>query len=493
MSNLSDKELDRLSREAAERYQPDEDISSWEKLVQLLDGELPNQPLARPPRSGPSPIFYGALVLLISSATFFIIKSRNNRVDSTLKTEAVQSAKQNVEKANASSQPNATRQPSDLSSAGQKTENAKDANRSAGANVEQNASAHPNAALKNPLGEPGAKNNQSILNSSNSSIIGRADLVSSANGKSKNSPYNSMNRGSKSLPYNSAAAAGIVAASAEANRQPDANLVSSQNKYLTNQTPADLRWATLPGLASGNQSSPNTSGLASKNSSLLLNGANTGLPTPGHNNQSLKIFNPLKIGFMIAPDYSNVKAADNNRLSINVGLTLGYQIANRWSINTGFIYTVKNYAANGKDFHGSKNMWPPSVQLDYVKGSCNMIEVPLNLRYDFSKSKYTTFFATGGLSSYFMKQESYDYYFHTWGSGPYRWPTKQYNSGDQYILSIGTLSLGMETQVGNNVSLQVEPFIKVPFTGVGIGNLQLNSYGISFSLRYAPVLKKSRH
>ena len=62
----SDKELDRLSREAAEQYEPDESISSWEKLEARLDTELgkPTVPSAR--RFGRGPIGYTAIILLIT-------------------------------------------------------------------------------------------------------------------------------------------------------------------------------------------------------------------------------------------------------------------------------------------------------------------------------------------------------------------------------------------------------------------------------------------
>jgi hypothetical protein len=56
-----------------------------------------------------------------------------------------------------------------------------------------------------------------------------------------------------------------------------------------------------------------------------------------------------------------------------------------------------------------------------------------------------------------------------------------------------SLSIGVEQQFSNSFSLQVEPFVKLPISGIGYGNLQLTSYGLAFSLRFSPVLGKSRH
>jgi len=95
-----------------------------------------------------------------------------------------------------------------------------------------------------------------------------------------------------------------------------------------------------------------------------------------------------------------------------------------------------------------------------------------------------------------MKKEEYTFFmeYNTgWGTfiapkGPY-----SYTNGNLYLLSIASISAGMEHQFSKGFSLQVEPFMKIPLTGVGLGNLQLNSYGLSFSLRYAPVLNRTRH
>ena len=44
MSNLSDKEIDRLSREAADSYEPDDSSLSWSRLEQKLARQMPERP-----------------------------------------------------------------------------------------------------------------------------------------------------------------------------------------------------------------------------------------------------------------------------------------------------------------------------------------------------------------------------------------------------------------------------------------------------------------
>ena len=196
---------------------------------------------------------------------------------------------------------------------------------------------------------------------------------------------------------------------------------------------------------------------------------------------------------MVGPDITMVHSTNGGRFSGNVGLTIGYQFADRFSINTGLIYTKKNYASQGEDFH-PKN-WPPNVtnNIEFVSGYCSMWEIPLSLRYDIPMGDKFTFFVNGGLSSYLMNNESYEIYTRAWGGYPRG--VREYpktKSDQKYWFSIAALSVGIEHQFSKSFSLQAEPFVKIPFSGVGLGNLQLNSYGVSFSLRYSPVLSRKR-
>ncbi|MEJ0079406.1 MAG: hypothetical protein WDM78_00210 [Puia sp.] len=44
MLNLSDKEIDRLSREAADSYEPNDSSLSWSRLEQKLAQQMPERP-----------------------------------------------------------------------------------------------------------------------------------------------------------------------------------------------------------------------------------------------------------------------------------------------------------------------------------------------------------------------------------------------------------------------------------------------------------------
>ena len=128
--------------------------------------------------------------------------------------------------------------------------------------------------------------------------------------------------------------------------------------------------------------------------------------------------------------------------------------------------------------------------IEFVNGACNIYEIPLTLRYDFAKNEKTKFFVNAGLSSYLMVKQTYIYFFHSGGRG-LAWKTSD-NQQVNYWFGVGDLSLGLETDMGKGFSFQVEPYIRIPLKEMGLEDLKLNSYGISLSLRYAPVLSRSK-
>jgi hypothetical protein len=119
-----------------------------------------------------------------------------------------------------------------------------------------------------------------------------------------------------------------------------------------------------------------------------------------------------------------------------------------------------------------------------------MLEVPLNLRYDFSVTGNTLFFATAGLSSYLMTSENCNYYYQ-WFNQP-RTKSMHYSNQPDYLFSALDLSVGVEMGVSNTLSVLVAPYVKVPVRNIGFGQVELSSVGINFVLEFAPVLSRKR-
>jgi len=148
------------------------------------------------------------------------------------------------------------------------------------------------------------------------------------------------------------------------------------------------------------------------------------------------------------------------------------------SIESGLLIDKKYYYSDGKYFN-AKNIYVPTyTKLDDVDGNCNMIEFPLNVKYDFKSNKKVNWFAVAGVSSYFMSKENYKYRYQSYG-----WQVEKSLSlkdASKIWASVMNLSLGYSHNVGRTGTLRIEPYIKVPFKGIGTGSLPITSSGIYF-------------
>jgi hypothetical protein len=210
----------------------------------------------------------------------------------------------------------------------------------------------------------------------------------------------------------------------------------------------------------------------------------------------------LAIGILFAPEFSKVKYIyADNRLGNNFGITLAYLLSSKLSLNSGVIFAKKYYQASDKQFHGPQSAaGSPDYDIEFVDASANIIDIPLNLRHNYFSDANTNFFISGGLSSYLMKKENFDYYCHYYiNNGAFRTPAQGWihqpsaPPSKNNLFSILNLSAGFETAITSGFSFQFEPYMKLPVRGIGFGKVDLSSYGIDFTLKYSPVLKRGRH
>ncbi len=181
------------------------------------------------------------------------------------------------------------------------------------------------------------------------------------------------------------------------------------------------------------------------------------------------------LGVQAGPDFSMVKATNVNKAGYSIGLLAGFNISRKFAIETGFMWDQKKYSSEGRYFNTEKLYWPHVTILD-LSGYCNMFEIPINIRYNVLSSARTTWFANGGLSSYLMKKENYDYHYKRYGV--YGYGNREYKNSTDNWLSVAHLSVGMQKHLGTLGDLRIEPYLKLPLKGVGIGSMPLTSTGI---------------
>jgi hypothetical protein len=500
MSNLSDKEIDRLSREAADSYEPDDSFLSWSRLEQKLIQQMPERPPDGFRFGRINPYIWGPAIVLLAGASFFLIKNNfysqhSTRNNQTL-TQPVSSSATNDKQAGGN-----TIHPDSISSAAnnvaarRKNETGSillpaipDAHiRNAGAAV--SGSGQPKTENQNPETVSGNKGSRTTVAESSTVL---------SNGNTGNNRAGGKSGRSEAILQGSSQAAGSIASVSQSNIKNEANANGSDgsgtenglnktNGYQRNKNQIGLPFVVNSGKGLGK---------VSGNDSLMNLVAQSKTPIRP---KSLHLNRSLNIGFIFGPDYTNAGGIANNQIGNNIGLSVGYYLTSNLSINTGIIYSNKFYWSNAHNyfFRPTANITPIAngtfaapPPIDYINGSSNIWELPLTLRYDFAHHNKTKFFANAGLSSYFMMKQTYIYFLHS-GQNPLAYKITD-DQQVNYWFGVADVSVGFEAEIGKGFSFQAEPFLKLPLQNMGSENLKLTSYGFLLSFKYAPVLSRSK-
>lgn len=184
----------------------------------------------------------------------------------------------------------------------------------------------------------------------------------------------------------------------------------------------------------------------------------------------------LAVSVVFSPDASALKINEIQGLGANAGLNLEYFIHANWSLNLGVLYAFKTYQS------------PSGYQGSYgnvydLSGNCYILDIPLNVRYYAINGDRDRWYASTGLSSYLMLREKYDLSYESSTGYPKELQLDIKNQNQHYF-SIVNLSVGYERHLSDNLGIQVEPYLKIPYSGVGEGDVNLKSAGVLIGLKY---------
>lgn len=194
----------------------------------------------------------------------------------------------------------------------------------------------------------------------------------------------------------------------------------------------------------------------------------------------------LNIRLGVSPDFSIVTIDEKARLGSNWAALLEYRFNNRLSVHSGVIRSMKYYNSYPDSYEWPDN-WPqPPVLID-INATCKMLDIPLNVRYDITQKPNSRLFVSAGSTSYIMLKEKYIYNYENQSDPKIKWRNWEGKTGP-YNFSVLNFSFGYEHQIFRRLSLQAEPFVKVPIGKVGFGKVNLSTIGIFISAKY-PLAK----
>jgi len=454
MWNLQDdNELDKLSREAADNYPLDQSPDSWSKLHLRLEAEMPTERRRRY-------ILFLLLFLVVGSGIFWLTRMNTDDAQPEIASKAGGPP-------NDLTSPNKFAQPN----------NSKPGKASTLPGVE-----HQSAETQHIASQPGEQiavpntdkpvSQPALRSITASSVVKSKSPVSNARTntkKGKNKPAGKKGTQEEMI-------------AAQDNADTDKKIASSTVEPIKSD---DAKASSK--VDDNKQNNADDGNKVVKDAAPKQENGNTSKTADPKTKKNSR----WTFGAVYAPDISSVKFTHSQPLGLNLGVTVEYSLSKKFSVQSGLIYTKKNYKMYGDDYHPPKGSWFDYVHLEDVTGDCTMFDIPLNARYNAVRKKSSNIFVSAGLSTYLMREENYSYFYYYNSTPTTR--DRNYEANSEYLFSILNISAGYEKKLSSAFSLQVEPFFKQPLTGLGFGEINLNSAGVYFSVRYNPLIpaKKS--
>jgi|GEM_PF-1320813 len=190
---------------------------------------------------------------------------------------------------------------------------------------------------------------------------------------------------------------------------------------------------------------------------------------------------PVSLSLSVGPEFNSSASLIGGRRGFSTGIGLSIGIAKRVRLHTGVKYSTKDYGTDGYVYSFRNEKIKPLISR--VEASCEVLEIPLQASLTVLEDRYRSIDFNAGMSSYFMLKEDYTFKY-TEASG-YKDRLQEFNNKNQHYFGVIDLSATYYIKLKKEkFSLGVEPYVKIPVTGVGEGNVNLKSSGIALKVRY---------
>jgi Outer membrane protein beta-barrel domain len=190
--------------------------------------------------------------------------------------------------------------------------------------------------------------------------------------------------------------------------------------------------------------------------------------------------NGFYLGFTAGPEYSGVRKLELHP-GYEAGIIAGYQLNPKLALETGILFSKKNYACDGKYFHTDKlpQPMPAGMEVLSLSGNCTVFEIPVKLNYTIVNNSNANFYLSAGFSSYLLSNENNRY--KTLMSGIIYDMTGSYKNTSFYPAATADISIGFEKKLNKGNKLRLEPYLQLPLKGIGVGAMKITSAGVHAS------------
>jgi len=187
----------------------------------------------------------------------------------------------------------------------------------------------------------------------------------------------------------------------------------------------------------------------------------------------------LLLGAMLATEASAVGLDNICTPNLKFGLNVEYRIDDKFGLSVGVNYIKKDYGAGSGEYSPPPGFWTDAVAPESSLALCDIIEIPVKGTYFFGdkeKSK-NGFYGTLGMTSYILVNETYTYFYDN--PVPNSIDGHHEHMENSHWFGFGHVSFGYERFLTPKTSIQLAPYIQIPLTQIGHGNVRVTSFGIS--------------
>jgi hypothetical protein len=471
------EELDNKAREAASQFHPPYNEHAWGKMNHLLDRHLP---LNDQPKKRRGLLWLLPAALLLGGGAWLLTAKPWKKTPTEAPITAVTPLQPEPA---AGTSPAAVPAPASADATPAGTATGPENSRSAGANTAGNPVANNEpAAAALPANTPDNNNTSSASFSQQGENItktrtgirnkGAARIRVFTDGRKNNERRATASKEIMDSPKDQPATentAGNTLSSRNENKQPPLEKtteVTEDNKQPVINTPVENN--TVAPVDNGENKAPQKNAAAKTKN---------------------KLAGKFSINISAGPDVSQVSPGRLGNFRTMFGAGLGFNLSPRLLLRTGVYAANKVYGANTEDYKPGINLNYPGYELTDINATCRVIQAPVTLSYIFPAGKKNNLLFTGGVNSVWMKREVYIYDYKSSYGGYTRSHTYEYRNNSKHLFSSLSLSAGFERQAGR-LSLLAEPYISLPLSGIGFGNVKLKSAGILFTVSARPFQKK---
>ncbi len=455
-NDLSDKEFDDLFRQSAEQVNPNVWPDAWSKMEEKLDAKDKKRRI----------FFFwrwAAAVLVISGiATFstFIVKKESNLASEKRKLNDDSSIKktknsQNIENPNL-----------DISKI---KSNSKE--------IEQLGSREPTKKVQNNLSTISNPESKSISSLKKTT---KNEFLSKKKGAIYEEKEKFVNPNIEKIIEENSGKVAIDNSKSELlvpveKSELDKDIVEIINSEITTKT-------NNPDNAF-NASEFDTVIVAKSDAKVIATDQNSALiqNLPNSIKKSKSVFRKLSFNVGLSPDYSMVTNSNLGGMGNNFQFLLAYNFTEKLQVKAGIMRSMKYYDAKPEDYAWPIKWGIPSSPLTGISAACRMIDIPIVLSYQLFSKNRNSVYSSLGVTSYKMLNEKYDYYYENDEDPKIKRRNWEGNTG-MYGWGVINFALGYQRRVYKKLSLQFEPFVKMPIKNVGFGKVKLLSTGMFVNL-----------